>query len=92
MLNNEFLQDVSNRISGLLPMAAGVREDVEKNIERVLQSAFGRLNLVTREEFDAQQKVLQRAESAIAELEEQIKTLEVSQGLRPPGPPESEAQ
>lgn len=81
MLNNDFLQELSSRISALMPMAASVRADVEKSIQELLQSAFSRLNLVTREEFDAQMKVLERAEKTIATLEEKIAMLEKEQGL-----------
>lgn len=81
MLNNEFLKDLSSRIGALMPMAAGVREDVEKSIRDLLQSAFTRLNLVTREEFDAQLKVLERAEKTIAILEAKVTALEQNQEL-----------
>lgn len=84
MLDNEILKDLSTRISRLMPMAAGVREDVEKNIQGILQQAFSRLNLVTREEFDAQLKVLERAQQTIARLEDEIAALEQHQGLNPP--------
>jgi ubiquinone biosynthesis accessory factor UbiK len=79
MLNNEFLNDLSNRISQLIPMASGVRKEVEGSIHEALQSAFSQLNLITREEFDAQLKVLERAENTIAALEEKITALEKNQ-------------
>lgn len=81
MLNNEFLNDLSNRISKLIPMATSVREDVEGSIHEVLQSAFSQLNLITREEFDSQLKVLERAENTIAALEVKITALEESQEM-----------
>lgn len=81
MLNNEFLQDLSSRIARLVPMAAGVREQVEKNVHETLQGAFARLNLVTREEFEAQIKVLARAQQTIAALEEKIAVLEQAQHI-----------
>ena len=90
MLNNEFLQDISQRIASLLPMAAQARKDVERSVEEVLQSAFSKLNLVTREEFDAQQKVLERAEQTIAVLEEKVAGLEKAEGLIPPDSPSPE--
>ena len=83
MLNNDILKDLSHRISQLLPMATSVRDDVEKSIQDLLQTAFARLNLVTREEFDAQLKVLERAEQTIAVLEEKITALEQIQGINP---------
>lgn len=84
MLNNAFLNDLSRRIAALMPMASGVRDDVEKNVQEVLNTAFARLNLVTREEFDAQLKVLARAEQAIARLEEKIAELEGERGITDP--------
>ena len=82
MIDKETLEKISARLSGLLPPlsafpAAGtVRQDMEKQFCSVLQSILGKLNLVTREEFDAQLKVLHRAEQTIAELEEKINQLE----------------
>jgi BMFP domain-containing protein YqiC len=76
MLNNEFLNNLSARITRLLPLATEVKEETEKSIQQALQSAFSRMNLVTREEFDAQMKVLERAERTIAELETKIAALE----------------
>jgi BMFP domain-containing protein YqiC len=79
MINNELLEDLSGKITALLPMATEAREDVEKSIQELLDSTFARLNLVTRKEFDAQLKVLCRAEETIAKLEEKIARLEEAQ-------------
>ncbi len=92
MLNNEFLSDLSNKIATMMPMAQSVRNDVEKNIHEALQSAFSRLNLVTREEFDAQLKVLERAEQTIAKLEEKIQAMENAQAHEPIASAENEKQ
>jgi BMFP domain-containing protein YqiC len=85
MLNNEFLNDLGARITRLLPLATEVKEETEKSIQQALQSAFSRMNLVTREEFDAQMKVLERAEQTITELEAKIAALEKSGKLTPRG-------
>ncbi len=85
MLNNEFMNDLSARITRLLPLATEVKEEVEKSIQQALQSAFSRMSLVTREEFDAQMKVLERAEQTIAELETKIAALEKGGKLIPRG-------
>jgi len=83
MLNNEFLQELSNRISGLFPMASSARSELDGRIQDLLKSSFSRLNLVTREEYDAQLKVLERAEAAIRELEEKIAAMEQQQASSP---------
>jgi len=85
MINNELIKILSSKITALLPMATEVKEDVEKSIQELLGSTFARLNLVTREEFDAQLKVLSRAEETIAKLEEIIVRLEETQINHPPG-------
>jgi len=79
MINNELLKDLSSKITSLLPMASEVKEDVEKSIQELLGSTFARLNLVTREEFDTQLKVLSRAKETIAKLEKIIARLEEAQ-------------
>lgn len=53
-----------------------VREDLEKNFRSVLQAGLGRLDLVTREEFDVQLAVLQRTRAKLADLEARLAQLE----------------
>jgi ubiquinone biosynthesis accessory factor UbiK len=50
--------------------------DLEKNLRVLLQSAFSRLDLVTREEFDVQREVLARTRAKLAELEAKLLELE----------------
>ena len=83
MINNELLENLSGKITALLPMATEAKEDVEKSIQELLGSTFARLNLVSRVEFDAQLKVLSRAEEHIAKLEEKIARLEEVQVNHP---------
>ncbi|MHB8253728.1 MAG: accessory factor UbiK family protein [Acidiferrobacter sp.] len=51
-------------------------QDVEKNVRAVLDSTFQRLRLVTREEFEVQQAVLQRTRELVDRLEKQVAELE----------------
>jgi BMFP domain-containing protein YqiC len=53
-----------------------MRRDVESNFRAVLQSSLGKLDLTTREEFEVQTKVLERARSRIEQLELRIAALE----------------
>lgn len=53
-----------------------LQQDVEKNVRGVLQSGLAKLNLVTREEFDVQSKVLARTRQQLMQLEEQVRSLE----------------
>jgi len=53
-----------------------VREDMEQNFRSVLQSGLGKLDLVTREEFEVQEAVLARTREKLDALEQQLKDLE----------------
>jgi BMFP domain-containing protein YqiC len=74
---NDFLKDVSERLTNALPEnIKTAKKDLEKNTQAILKSAFSKLDLVTREEFDTQTKVLARTRKKIEILEEKIKALE----------------
>lgn len=50
--------------------------DLEKNLRALLASAFSRLDLVTREEFDVQREVLARTRAKLQELEAKLAEFE----------------
>ncbi len=63
-------------------------QDVEKNVRAVLDNTFQRLRLVTREEFEVQQAVLQRTRELVERLERQVAELEgQTKSSKPPKPP-----
>jgi len=79
MLDPKQLDEMAKRFADNLP--AGVRDlqqEVEKNARVALQSAFNRMDLVTREEFDAQAKVLARTRERLEALETRVADLEAS--------------
>ena len=77
MSKTAFLKNLAQQIGEALPSHLGtLKKDVEKNCSQVLKQAFDKFDLVTREEFDTQQKVLARTRSKLTELEKQIKELE----------------
>ena len=60
-MERHFVDGLARRLADSVPgnlRAAG--EDIEKNFRSLLQSAFERMELVSREEFDIQRKVLER--------------------------------
>jgi BMFP domain-containing protein YqiC len=76
-LDNNLLNDISAKLSALV--ANSPLQDVEKNVKAVLGSAFTRLDLVTREEFDVQREVLARTRSKLEALEARLAELEAKQ-------------
>lgn len=76
-MNSKVIEELSKRLSGALPPGANVlKEDMEKNFRSVLHSAFSKLDLVTREEFEVQAQVLQRSRAKLEALEKQVAELE----------------
>ena len=80
MSNPKLLDEISSRLSELV--AASPARDIEKNVRGLLTSAFARLDLVTREEFDVQAEVLSRAREKIAALEIRVAALEAAAAER----------
>ena len=76
MLDNSFLKDLSDRLVALLPAAESLRDDVRNQIEQTLKKTFASLDLLTREEFDAQVQSLERSKQRIEELEYLVTELE----------------
>lgn len=73
----DFLKKLAETLTNALPSQVKTfKEDCEKNFQSILTSAFAKLELVTREEFDAQTKVLARTRKKIESLEEKVNKLE----------------
>lgn len=77
MSKTSFLKDLASQLSDLLPEKIGLlKKDFEKNCHYKLQQIFTKFDLVTREEFDTQTKVLIRTRKKLEELEKHIRELE----------------
>ncbi len=79
MIDPKVLEDMARRLADALP--PGLRQfqsDMERNAHAVLQSAFARMDLVTREEFDVQRGVLARTREKLAALEARLAQLEAA--------------
>ena len=73
-MNDNLLTELAARLAALA--AENPAKDLEKNFRGMLASAFGRMDLVTREEYDVQVQVLARAREKLALLEARIAELE----------------
>ena len=69
--------DLAKKITGLLPGSVlQLQQDLESNIKALLQSSLSKMNLVTREEFDVQEALLQRTREKLDKLEKLLQELE----------------
>ncbi len=77
MFDPKMFDDIAKRLTAVLPPGIkSLQEDIEANFKAVLQSAFARMDLVTREEFDVQQELLQRTRGLVDALDERVQALE----------------
>lgn len=79
MLNKKILDEIGSKVSEIV--AQSPAKDVEKNLRILLAGVFNRMDLVTRDEFDVQQEVLQRTREKLIILEAKVSELESQLGL-----------
>jgi hypothetical protein len=71
------LEDLAEHIRNLLPSGASeLRDEVKMNLRAALGAALARMDLVTREEFDAQSALLARTRERLEKLEATVQELE----------------
>lgn len=74
MAGTNFIDEINARLAELIK--ASPAKDLERNVKAMMGSAFTRMDLVTREEFDIQAKVLARTREQLAALERRVAELE----------------
>ncbi|MGB6104455.1 MAG: accessory factor UbiK family protein [Pusillimonas sp.] len=75
MINrNDWFEDFQKNMSELI--AKSPAADIERNVKAMMAQTFSRLDLVTREEFDVQAQLLERALARITALESRVQALE----------------
>jgi BMFP domain-containing protein YqiC len=83
MLNDRVFENVSASVREAL--ARSPARDIDKNLRAALSSALGRLDLVTREEFEIQKQVLARTREKVEALEMRVAELETRLAPAPAG-------
>lgn len=71
LFSGETLRQITEHASQLLP-SEQTRESMQQNIQLVLKNQLSKLDLVSREEFDAQQAVLKKTRAKLDALEKQL--------------------
>lgn len=76
MTEPRILDELGVRISDALKNSPA--QDLEKNLRALATAFLDRFDVVTREDFEVQKRVLQRAQAQLAELEARLAELEVN--------------
>ena len=66
----EVLQQVNELVGN-----SGLKGEVDKGVRSIAQSALSRLDVVSREEFDAQAEILKRTRERVVTLEAELEAL-----------------
>jgi ubiquinone biosynthesis accessory factor UbiK len=81
------IDEIARRLMEKVPPALRtVQQDLETNFRAILRERLSKLDLVSRDEFDAQTKVLERTRARLEALEAKLGALEQRSGGSTPPP------
>lgn len=75
-MDKRLLDELSDRLAGLLPAANQLRRETRAKVEQTLKNGLKEMDILMREEFEAQARTLARAQQRVTELEALIADLE----------------
>ena len=81
MIDRRLFDDLGNRLEEAVRNSPA--QDIGKNLRALLASWFDRMDLVLREDFEVQRRLLERAQARLAELEARVAELESRAGGKP---------
>lgn len=77
MFDPKSFDNIADRLANAVPPGLNTfKEDMEKNVHALLQSALSKLDMVSREEFEVQKAVLAKTRSRLEALEKRVEELE----------------
>ncbi|WP_413113014.1 ubiquinone biosynthesis accessory factor UbiK [Thaumasiovibrio sp. DFM-14] len=77
MIDPKKLESLAKQIQDAMPQPVKeLGNDVENKVKQVIQAQLGKLDVVSREEFDVQTQVLLRTRQKLTELESKLSALE----------------
>ena len=87
--DNRLLDDMAKAASGALGSLAGLRHEIEMRVQQQLERLLGRMNLVSREEFETMKAVAQAAREQQIKLERRLQEIEGRLGIAAAAAPEA---
>ncbi len=72
-MSDESIENLARKLADSVPEGLrSMREDLENNFRSVLRASLSKLDLVTRDEFEVQEAVLQRTREKLEALEARL--------------------
>jgi len=76
-MSDNSIESLAKKLAESIPEGLrSMREDLEANFRGVLRTGIGKLDLVTREEFEVQEAVLARTREKLERLEAKLEEIE----------------
>ena len=80
-MDRNIIDQLASKLAAAVPDdLRTLRTDMENNFRTLLQTTLGKLELVTREEFEVQRKVLERTREKLERLEQALAELQRDAG------------
>jgi BMFP domain-containing protein YqiC len=79
-VDSKVFEELNRKVKELVDKSPA--KDIEKNLRALMGSAFTKMDLVTREEFDVQQEVLRRTREQLERMEARVAELEQQNATR----------
>ena len=77
MIDVSKLDEIAQKLADAVPPGAkAFQQDLHNQFKQILQGMISKMDLVTREEFDTQTKVLARTRQKVEALEQAVARLE----------------
>lgn len=75
MLRTKLIEELSNKIKGMV--SSSPLDDLDRNIHALLQGAFTKLELVSKDEFDVQADLLRLTRDKLEKVQSRLDALEL---------------
>lgn len=76
-MTNTPIEELARKLADSVPDGVrSIQSDLEKNFRSVLQNGLAKLDLITREDFEVQEAVLQRTREKLEAMEQRLSELE----------------
>lgn len=76
MFDPKQFDDIASKLFAALPNSLqNIEKEIQQKFKEILQATFTRMDLITREEFDVQCKVLTRTREKLEQLQQQVDEL-----------------
>ncbi len=76
----DLFEQISNQVEDLMEQGQKATKDIRHNARALVQSQLSKLDVVSREEFEIQQAILEKTRDQLSQLEAQLKDLEEKVG------------